>query len=413
LAGIVVFALAIGLGLILGVLPKSPSAWLPLATSLTLLRFFMVAVTIIVVAVPEGLPMSVTLSLAYSMRKMTAANNLVRRLHACETVGAATVICSDKTGTLTMNQMKVASYDFQNAVKTGDTLLKNAEFELIAEAITANSTANLIPDEKGQLTKPLGNPTESALLIWLEDKNESYQAKRAAFKIEGQLTFSTERKYMATVGHGQNEGLTLHVKGAPEIVLGFSSFKRLNDGQIVPLTDEDRTKIQDDLKAEQIRGMRTLGLAMRVLPDSAGAFGPEGIASLVAESQLAYLGFFSIADPVRPEVPPAVKICVKAGIKVKIVTGDIEATAREIAQEIGIIEPKENAPGLVMTGDKFMALDDEAAFEAVDSLRVMSRARPLAKQRLVTTLQKRGEVVAVTGDGSNDAPALKIGRAHV
>jgi Ca2+-transporting ATPase len=212
---------------------------------------------------------------------------------------------------------------------------------------------------------------------------------------------------MATIGHSQKKNeLTLHVKGAPEIVLGFSSFKRLPDGQTIPLTDEDRTKIQENLRSEQTRGMRTLGLATRALPDSAAQFGQNEIASLVGENQLVFLGFFSIADPVRPEVPPAVKICVKAGIKIKIVTGDIEATAREIAQEIGIIEPEEKGEGLVLTGDKFMAMDDETAFEAVDSLRVMSRARPLAKQRLVTTLQKRGEVVAVTGDGSNDAPAL-------
>ncbi|MDR1872560.1 MAG: calcium-translocating P-type ATPase, PMCA-type [Deltaproteobacteria bacterium] len=407
IAGVILFAIAIGAGVGLGLLTLEPSAWLPLATAMSLLRYFMVAVTIIVVAVPEGLPMSVTLSLAYSMRKMTAANNLVRRLHACETVGAATVICSDKTGTLTMNQMKVSSLDFANASKSGDDILKNSEFDLIAEAIAANSTANLAADEKGLLTKPLGNPTESALLIWLEEKSESYQARRSAFKIEGQLTFSTERKYMATIGQGLDKtGLTLHVKGAPEIVLGFSAFKRLPDGQIVPLTPEDQTKIQENLKAEQTRGMRTLGLATKILTKAPAQYGQEDIINLVKEGQLVFLGFFSIADPVRPEVPPAVKICVKAGIKVKIVTGDIEATAREIAQEIGIIAPEEKGEGLVLTGDKFMAMDDEAVYEAVDTLKVMSRARPLAKQRLVTTLQKRGEVVAVTGDGSNDAPAL-------
>ncbi|MDR0549136.1 MAG: calcium-translocating P-type ATPase, PMCA-type [Deltaproteobacteria bacterium] len=405
-AGALVFVVSLLSGLALGLLSPAPSSWLPLATSLSLLRYFMVAVTIIVVAVPEGLPMSVTLSLAYSMRKMTAANNLVRKLHACETVGAATVICSDKTGTLTMNQMKVSSFDFPNATKTGDSILKNDEFELIAEAIAANSTANLAADDKGQLTKPLGNPTESALLIWLEEKSESYQAKRASFKIAGQLTFSTERKFMATIGQGRQKGLTLHVKGAPEIVLGFCATKRLPDGQTVPLTPEDRAQILENLKSEQTRGMRTLGLATQTLTPGQTQYGPDQIASLVRDNQLVFLGFFSIADPVRPEVPPAVTICVKAGIKVKIVTGDIEATAREIAQEIGILEPAEQSPGLVMTGDKFMALDDDAAYEAVDSLKVMSRARPLAKQRLVTTLQKRGEVVAVTGDGSNDAPAL-------
>ncbi|MDR2140350.1 MAG: calcium-translocating P-type ATPase, PMCA-type [Deltaproteobacteria bacterium] len=406
-AGLLVFGVAVGAGVCLGLLTGGPANWLPLATSLSLLRYFMVAVTIIVVAVPEGLPMSVTLSLAYSMRKMTAANNLVRRLHACETVGAATVICSDKTGTLTMNQMKVSSFDFANLKKTAAGVEKGAELAQIAEAITANSTANLTADETGRLIKPLGNPTESALLIWLEEQGLSYQAARSSFKITGQLTFSTERKYMATVGHGlAKDSLTLHVKGAPEIVLGFCAFRQLPDGQITPLTEEARRELQENLRAEQTRGMRTLGLARRTLPDSPDQLGQAEIIKLVADNQLVFLGFFSIADPVRPEVPPAVQLCVEAGIKVKIVTGDIEATAREIAQEIGIIKPNETIEGAVITGDQFMALDDEQAYEAVDKLRIMSRARPLAKQRLVTTLQKRGEVVAVTGDGSNDAPAL-------
>ncbi|MDR1608578.1 MAG: cation-translocating P-type ATPase, partial [Deltaproteobacteria bacterium] len=353
------------------------------------------------------LPMSVTLSLAYSMRKMTAANNLVRRLHACETVGAATVICSDKTGTLTMNKMKVSSFDFPGLPKSGEKASLSPELSQLAEAIAANSTANLTLDEEGNLTKPLGNPTESALLIWLQEAGQSYQAARSAFKISGQLTFSTERKYMATVGHGLTpQALTLHVKGAPEIILGLADFRKLPDGQTVPLNEEARNELKESLKAEQSRGMRTLGLASRILPDSTDKLDSEAIIKLVNESQLLFLGFFSIADPVRPEVPPAVKRCVEAGIKVKIVTGDIEATAREIAQEIGIIKPNESKEGLVTTGDQFMALDDEAAYEAVNNLRIMSRARPLAKQRLVTTLQKRGEVVAVTGDGSNDAPAL-------
>jgi Ca2+-transporting ATPase len=338
---------------------------------------------------------------------MTAANNLVRRLHACETVGAATVICSDKTGTLTMNKMKVSSFDFPGLPKSGEKASLSPELSQLAEAIAANSTANLTLDEEGNLTKPLGNPTESALLIWLQEAGQSYQAARSAFKISGQLTFSTERKYMATVGHGLTpQALTLHVKGAPEIILGLADFRKLPDGQTVPLNEEARNELKESLKAEQSRGMRTLGLASRILPDSTDKLDSEAIIKLVNESQLLFLGFFSIADPVRPEVPPAVKRCVEAGIKVKIVTGDIEATAREIAQEIGIIKPNESKEGLVTTGDQFMALDDEAAYEAVNNLRIMSRARPLAKQRLVTTLQKRGEVVAVTGDGSNDAPAL-------
>ncbi|MDR1577077.1 MAG: calcium-translocating P-type ATPase, PMCA-type [Deltaproteobacteria bacterium] len=407
IAGVVVFGIALGVGFGVGLLAGGPATWLPLATSLSLLRYFMVAVTIIVVAVPEGLPMSVTLSLAYSMRKMTAANNLVRRLHACETVGAATVICSDKTGTLTMNKMKVSSFDFPALPKTGEKALPGPELASLAEAIAANSTANLIADENGQLTKPLGNPTESALLLWLQEAGQNYQTARANFKIAGQLTFSTERKYMATIGQGlDKDSLTLLVKGAPEIILGLSTTRERPNGQIVDLTEEARAELRDSLRAEQTRGMRTLGLAKRSLPHRSEKFDSDKIIGLVNENQLTFLGFFSIADPVRPEVPPAVKRCVEAGIKVKIVTGDIEATAREIAQEIGIIEANESSEGLVATGDQFMAMDDETALEAVDKLRIMSRARPLAKQRLVTTLQKRGEVVAVTGDGSNDAPAL-------
>ncbi|MDR1658139.1 MAG: calcium-translocating P-type ATPase, PMCA-type [Deltaproteobacteria bacterium] len=400
------FGALIGLGAVCGWLSGGPSAWLPVATFLSLLRYFMVAVTIIVVAVPEGLPMSVTLSLAYSMRKMTAANNLVRRMHACETIGAATVICSDKTGTLTMNQMKVAAFDFSN-LKTDNPLAKNFELELASEAVAANSTANLMPDDHGRLTKPLGNPTESALLIWLEENGINYNQIRAGFDLKGQLTFSTERKYMATIGQGLvKDGLTIHVKGGPEIIVARSAFRRLHDGSTAPLSDSDRASLLDSLKDEQARGMRTLGLAMRVVPDSASEFGSEAIIGLVNENQLTFLGFFSIADPVRPEVPPAVKACAVAGVRVKMVTGDTQATAREIANEIGIIAPDDNSEGLIITGDEFMALSDEQAYQAADDLRIMSRARPLAKQRLVTLLQKRGEVVAVTGDGSNDAPAL-------
>ncbi|MDR0355789.1 MAG: calcium-translocating P-type ATPase, PMCA-type [Deltaproteobacteria bacterium] len=404
-AGLTFFIVALGAGLGLGLLTGSPSNWLPLATTMALLRYFMVAVTIIVVAVPEGLPMSVTLSLAYSMRKMTAANNLVRRMHACETIGAATVICSDKTGTLTMNKMKVSSFDFSNLPK-GE-MPKGLELDLAAEAVAANSTANLMPDEAGRLTKPLGNPTESALLMWLEENGFGYLDLRTGFKIAGQLTFSTERKYMATIGQGLlKDGLTLHVKGAPEIILSKSAFRRGETGDVVPLTEGDRREIAEALKAEQERGMRTLGLAMNLLPPSAKEITQDQIVSLIGENQLTYLGFFSIADPVRPEVPPAVKVCSEAGIKVKMVTGDNQATAREIGAEIGIVDPANNEAALVVTGDEFMAMDDEKAQQTAAEMTIMSRARPLAKQRLVNLLQKSGEVVAVTGDGSNDAPAL-------
>jgi Ca2+-transporting ATPase len=406
-AGIVFFALGMGAGYVTGLLEGGFGSLLPVATGLSLLRFFMVAVTIIVVAVPEGLPMSVTLSLAYSMRKMTKANNLVRRMHACETIGAATVICSDKTGTLTMNKMKVSSFNFPNLPQNMVTK-EGSEWRLITEAIAGNSTANLGADAEGKLSKPLGNPTESALLIWLEENGESYKAKRAEFKVSGQLTFSTERKYMATIGTGTTaDALTLHVKGAPEIVLSKCQSQRLPDGTAAPLTDEDRDKLQEALKVEQVRGMRTLGLALRILPPATQEYSADQIQALVEENKLVFLGFFSIADPVRPEVPPAVKACSIAGVKVKMVTGDNQATAREIAKEIGIIgEGEEDKASFVVPGDEFMAMGDEEAENAVEELRIMSRAKPSAKQRLVNLLQKRGEVVAVTGDGSNDAPAL-------
>ncbi|MDR2350223.1 MAG: calcium-translocating P-type ATPase, PMCA-type [Deltaproteobacteria bacterium] len=407
--GIVFFVVFLALGIVTGLVPPSPGEWLPVATGMSLLRFFMVAVTIIVVAVPEGLPMSVTLSLAYSMRKMTKANNLVRRMHACETIGAATVICSDKTGTLTMNQMKVADFSFPSLSGNGDPKA-GREWRLATEAIAGNSTANLGLDESGKLAKPLGNPTECALLVWLEENGESYKTERARFKVLGQLTFSTERKYMATVGKGMTGGVdTLHVKGAPEIVLGKCSAQRLPDGSSDPLTPEDREKLLDDLKKEQVRGMRTLGLAMGEIPDGSEAkeYSSDEIKAKVDENNLTFLGFFSIADPVRPEVPPAVRACAVAGVKVKMVTGDNQATAREIGKEIGIIaEGEESLPNLSVAGDEFMALGDEEAEKAAVEMRIMSRAKPLAKQRLVNLLQKKGEVVAVTGDGSNDAPAL-------
>ena len=404
---VILLAVGLGVGLVAGWLKGGPGVWLPIATTLSLLRFFMVAVTIIVVAVPEGLPMSVTLSLAYSMRKMTAANNLVRRMHACETIGAATVICSDKTGTLTMNQMRVSGVDFENLPKGSAPPPEGFELDLAAEAVAANSTANLMADDSGRLIKPLGNPTESALLLWLEQNSISYQAIRDHFEIRGQLTFSTERKYMATIGRGlDKEGLTLHVKGGPEIIVGKSAARRLENGTIAPLTDADRTALLDSLKDEQARGMRTLGLAMAKVPDEGGEYDSERIISLVGQNNLVFLGFFSIADPVRPEVPPAVKQCAVAGVNVKMVTGDTQVTAKEIATEIGILVPGESDEKLVITGDEFMALGDDEALEAAGEIKIMSRARPLAKQRLVTLLQKRGEVVAVTGDGSNDAPAL-------
>ncbi|MDR2353785.1 MAG: calcium-translocating P-type ATPase, PMCA-type [Deltaproteobacteria bacterium] len=412
LAGVFLFAILIVVGVLFGLLTGPPSTWLPVATVMSLLRFFMVAVTIIVVAVPEGLPMSVTLSLAYSMRKMTAANNLVRRMHACETIGAATVICSDKTGTLTMNKMKVSAFNFSSLPPEpgplqAEVALNQLDWKLILEGVAGNSTANLGADAQGHLSIPLGNPTESALLLWLEEAGISYKARRAEFNILGQLTFSTERKYMGTLGTGVLGAQTLHVKGAPEIVLGRSQTVRLQNGEIVELTPEIRQKLQEALKNEQKRGMRTLGLAYRTLEGKSDKeFSADFIQKLVEEDNLIFLGFFSIADPVRPEVPPAVKACAIAGVKVKMVTGDNQVTAREIATEISILEKGDDNPASIVTGDEFMALSEAEALQASQDLKIMSRARPLAKQRLVNLLQKQGEVVAVTGDGSNDGPAL-------
>ncbi|MDR1359487.1 MAG: HAD-IC family P-type ATPase, partial [Deltaproteobacteria bacterium] len=412
LAATLVFGLGLGAGLAFGWLAPSPAAWLPISAGMTLLGYFMVAVTIIVVAVPEGLPMSVTLSLAYSMRKMTAANNLVRRLHACETIGAATVICSDKTGTLTLNEMRVSSLEFSNlgeAAMASPGLSENPEWGLLVEAVAANSTAHLGEDSAGRPRLPLGNPTESALLIWLEEHGLDYRKARAAFAMAGQLTFSTERKYMASLGAGVLPNTRiLHVKGAPEMLLGRCVSRRLPEGASRPLTDQDRAILLDSLRAEQARGMRTLGFAF-CLPDGVSedqGLSAERIQELVQEDRLTWLGFFSIADPVRPEVPGAIASSLGAGVKVKMVTGDNQATAWEIAGQIGMLDKNDTRPGLMVTGDEFMAMDEKTAAEAAETLKIMSRARPLAKQRLVTLLQKQGEVVAVTGDGSNDAPAL-------
>lgn len=408
IAGVLFFAVGAGAGIALGWMPASPSAWLPISTGLTLLRYFMVAVTIIVVAVPEGLPMSVTLSLAYSMRKMTASNNLVRRMHACETIGAATVICSDKTGTLTMNEMRVSSLEFASQPKV-DAAAGNIEGQLLVEAIAANSTAHLGEGNEGKLTIPLGNPTECALLIWIEEHGVDYKKARAAFATSGQLTFSTERKYMATIGTGVLSGAaSLHVKGAPEIILQRCTARRLADGSVAPLTDADREELLAHLRAEQARGMRTLGFAY-CQPEGVDAnqeFPAERIQELVEADRLVWLGFFSIADPVRPEVPEAIAACAGAGVGVKVVTGDNQATALEIARQIGMVKQGEDTSGIIVTGDEFMEMDDATAEQASKNLKIMSRAKPLAKQRLVTLLQKQGEVVAVTGDGSNDAPAL-------
>ena len=390
--GLGVFLIGLGVGYGFEIVPSSPADWLPSQERREILTFFMISVAVIVIAVPEGLPMSVTLSLAYSMRRMTASNSLVRRMQAVETVGAATVICSDKTGTLTMNEMRVAAVEFPG--HPGD---------LVAEAISANSTANL-DRLVGGAPRPLGNPTEGALLAWLEDQGIDYIRHRNNFTVDGQWTFSTERKFMGTLGASPVTGASiLHVKGAPGIIMGRCSQVLTDQG--VRVLDEHRATIEGALIGYQARGMRTIGFAYREAAEAHQGSVIEEIAS-----DMTWLGFAAIADPVRPEVPAAVQACRDAGIMVKVVTGDNPETAREIARQIGLWEGHE-AGQVVLIGQDFAQLGEEEAHQAADDLKVLARARPMDKMRLVRLLREQGQIVAVTGDGTNDAPALNY--AHV
>ena len=357
-----------------------------------LLSTAMIAVTVIVVAVPEGLPMSVTLSLAMSMKRMLANNNLVRKMHACETMGAATVICTDKTGTLTQNQMRVNTADFSYAP---DSNVK----EIIAEGIAANSTAHL--DEGANGVKVLGNPTEGALLLWLADQGVDYAELRNRAHVVEQLTFSTERKYMATVVDSPLlNHRVVYVKGAPEYVMNFCS--QMVTAQGLVSMESSRPAVEAKLLQYQNQAMRTLGFAYALVgPDE-----PYFIAGhLSPHIRLTFLGVTAIADPVRKEVPEAVAECLNAGIKVKIVTGDTPATAREIARQISLWMPEDGDRNII-TGTEFANLSDKELLERIPDLKVIARARPMDKERLVKLLQSQDEVVAVTGDGTNDAPAL-------
>ena len=366
-----------------------------------LLNFFMVAVTLIVVSVPEGLPMSVTLSLALSMNRMLKTNNLVRKMHACETMGATTVICTDKTGTLTQNQMQVHETKFYNLAdqKLGaDELSK-----VIQEGIAVNSTANL--ERADGTVKTLGNPTEAALLLWLDAQGVDYLPLREGAEVVSQLTFSTERKYMATVVKSPLLGKKiLYVKGAPEIVLA-NSRRVAMEGKTVSV-EAARPAIEQQLLAYQNQAMRTLGFAYQILDDADVDDAPYADGRLKPTVDLTYIGIVAISDPVRKDVPAAVQSCMKAGISVKIVTGDTPGTAREIGRQIGIWKPEDTDRNII-TGPAFEALSDEEALDRVLDLKIMCRARPTDKQRLVQLLQQKGAVVAVTGDGTNDAPALK------
>ncbi len=349
------------------------------------LQTLMVAVTLVVVAVPEGLPMAVTLSLAYSMRRMLKTNNLVRKMHACETMGATTVICTDKTGTLTQNQMQVADEKF----------FGNPSDDVLIEGIAVNSTAQL--DLSGDKVQVLGNPTEGALLLWLHKRGVNYlDVKDKAQRIEG-LPFSTERKYMATVVKSATGKTILYVKGAPEIIFGMCK----NTAGVT------KQEVDAQLLAYQNQAMRTLGFAYQELSD-----GDKTIENnkVVAEN-LTFLGIVAISDPVRADVPDAVREVIDAGIKVKIVTGDTPGTAKEIGRQIGLWNDATDSDRNIITGTDFAELTDTQLKERVGDMKIIARARPMDKKRLVEALQANNEVVAVTGDGTNDAPALKT--AHV
>ena len=352
--------------------------WLHIAR--IVLKYFMMAVTLIVVAVPEGLPMSVTLSLALNMRRMLKTNNLVRKMHACETMGAITVICTDKTGTLTQNLMQVH-----------EAKVDESQMDVVAEGISANSTAFLEEAEEGKKPSGVGNPTEVALLLWLNSQGKDYAELREKAQVVNQLTFSTERKYMATLVNSPiKQKKVLYVKGAPEIVMGKCN-----------LPAETIAQYNAQLLAYQNMAMRTLGIAYKVVPEGAS----NDCAELVNEGGMTFLGIFAISDPIRLDVPEAVGKCQSAGIGIKIVTGDTPGTATEIARQIGLWKPEDTERNRI-TGVEFAALSDEEALDRVLDIKVMSRARPMDKQRLVQLLQKKGAVVAVTGDGTNDAPAL-------
>lgn len=362
-----------------------------------ILKTIMIAVTVIVVAVPEGLPMSVTLSLALSMKRMLSTNNLVRKMHACETMGASTVICTDKTGTLTQNQMKIYKTNFYGLVNKG---LANSEIDnIIKEGIALNSTAYLDYSDKEKI-KALGNPTEAALLLWLHEQGENYLDMRESSEIVEQLTFTTDRKYMATIVNSVLlHKKILYVKGAPEIVLDNCS-KVLTDGSLVDVSDYKET-IENQLSEYQNQAMRTLGFAYQIIDDDACYF-KEG---QLVNSNLIFLGVVAISDPVRVDVPEAIRNCTNAGISVKIVTGDTPGTAKEIGRQIGLWSADDSDRNH-MTGVEFAQMSDSSLLERILDLKILSRARPMDKERLVKLLQQKDQVVAVTGDGTNDAPAL-------
>ena len=380
----------VGAGIIIGRILMyflSPSyeqfEWLPFIAYM--LKTLMIAVTLVVVSVPEGLPMAVTLSLAYSMRRMLKTNNLVRKMHACETMGATTVICTDKTGTLTQNQMRVDSLQLYGL---------DEKSSAVSEAMALNSTAQLDFTDPNHPTV-LGNPTEGALLLWLNQHGVDYRELRDCSNIVDQLPFSTERKYMATVVDSalMPGRRILYVKGAPEIVFGMC--RTMGEGAT-------RERVEKQLLDYQNHAMRTLGFAFQILEDGDTAISNGHVTA----NRLHFIGITAIADPVRSDVPAAIKECIDAGISIKIVTGDTPGTAREIGIQVGLWTDKDTDHNII-TGPEFAALSDEQLLQRVPELKIIARARPMDKKRLVEALQKLNQVVAVTGDGTNDAPALR------
>lgn len=380
-----ILAAVIILGRIIVYFTNYDFEWMPFISYM--LQSIMVAVTLVVVSVPEGLPMAVTLSLAYSMRRMLKSNNLVRKMHACETMGATTVICTDKTGTLTENQMRVYKTDF---------FIPQSDASYIYQGIAVNSTAEL--DHSSEKTKVLGNPTEGALLLWLENQGIDYNKLRSEVSMVEELPFSTERKYMATVVNNEKDTKILYVKGAPEIIFGLC--KHYPEGV-------SKEGIDSLLLGYQAQAMRTLGFAYQIIKDGDKTIDDKRV---IADN-LTFIGITAISDPVRATVPAAVKEVLDAGIKVKIVTGDTPGTAKEIARQIGLWNDDIDNDNNIITGEEFAKIPDSSLPSEVSDFKIIARARPMDKKRLVETLQLNNEVVAVTGDGTNDAPALKA--AHV
>ncbi|EAW38481.1 calcium-translocating P-type ATPase, PMCA-type [Lyngbya sp. PCC 8106] len=392
--GCLLFATTTGIGYGLNWISGSPTQWIPTSVAAEFITYFMIAVAVIVVAVPEGLALSVTLSLGYSMEKMAKQNNLVRRMHACETIGATTVICSDKTGTLTLNQMRVSDYDFPCLWNSSA-----KENPLLVEAITANSTANL-ERHPGETSHPLGNPTEGALLMWLADFSVDYVTSREQFVVTHQLAFTSERKYMTTLGISPSTGRSvLHIKGAPDILLSHCNQILTPEG-VISIQLQERNELLEELRLYESMGKRTLAFAYIPEPTI-----QQQDVKLEEHEDMIWLGFVAIADPVRPEVPEAVRECLKAGINVKMITGDSLLTAQQIAQQIGIAT-QNDSPDVYITGSQLRLMDDETAQSVLKYAKVIARVRPQDKQRIVQLLQAAGEVVAVTGDGTNDASAL-------